>query len=755
MIFLSRYFLLLITILNFAFPADIPEKVSVQLQWKHQFEFAGFYAAKEKGFYKEAGLDVDLIEFDGVSNIIDDVLNGDVTFGITYSTLIYRYLKGDPLVMLANFLKQSPLVLVTQKQYKLPSDLRGKKVMVSDTIINDAKLMMMFKKFDMNESDFISVLPTFNLQDFIDKKVDAVTVFVTNETFQLDKRGIAYNVLDPSAYGVRFYDLNLFTSQKELREHPQRVSAFRNATIKGWKYALKHKDEMIRLILAKYNTQHKDYASLKYEADQMENMILSKLYPVGSIDPKRVKEISQTFISLGMLSPSTPLDLDPFIYNTVPDDIGLSQEESSYLNTKNVITYCSDPDWLPLSAIVQGKHIGMDADYLSILSEKIGRPFHLVPTKNWNESLRFAKEGKCDILTLAMETPKRKEYLLFTNPILNIPLVLVTGIDKGFYTNLRELADKKIGITKGYAYEELFKKINPGIKLVGVESVTKGMQMVAKGQLFGFIDNLKSIGYLIQKEYVGTLKISAKFDQNLVLGYGVRKNQPQLRSILNKAITTLNEGKIQAIENRWTSVKIENGVNHTMLLMILLVVLLLILIFYYRFRKIHAEKNALETISNIDALTELFNRRKIDQLINSEVKRITTKGRFSLILIDIDNFKNINDSYGHDVGDIILKHISIILKNNVRKKDCVGRWGGEEFLIVCPDTGKQEAARFSERIRAAIENERFEKVLNVTASFGIAEYNRENIDDTPLIRRLDKALYQSKRAGKNRASVAS
>ncbi|AKF25975.1 hypothetical protein YH65_05840 [Sulfurovum lithotrophicum] len=747
--------MLLITILNFAFPADIPEKVSVQLQWKHQFEFAGFYAAKEKGFYKEAGLDVDLIEFDGVSNIIDDVLNGDVTFGITYSTLIYRYLKGDPLVMLANFLKQSPLVLVTQKQYKLPSDLRGKKVMVSDTIINDAKLMMMFKKFDMNESDFISVLPTFNLQDFIDKKVDAVTVFVTNETFQLDKRGIAYNVLDPSAYGVRFYDLNLFTSQKELREHPQRVSAFRNATIKGWKYALKHKDEMIRLILAKYNTQHKDYASLKYEADQMENMILSKLYPVGSIDPKRVKEISQTFISLGMLSPSTPLDLDPFIYNTVPDDIGLSQEESSYLNTKNVITYCSDPDWLPLSAIVQGKHIGMDADYLSILSEKIGRPFHLVPTKNWNESLRFAKEGKCDILTLAMETPKRKEYLLFTNPILNIPLVLVTGIDKGFYTNLRELADKKIGITKGYAYEELFKKINPGIKLVGVESVTKGMQMVAKGQLFGFIDNLKSIGYLIQKEYVGTLKISAKFDQNLVLGYGVRKNQPQLRSILNKAITTLNEGKIQAIENRWTSVKIENGVNHTMLLMILLVVLLLILIFYYRFRKIHAEKNALETISNIDALTELFNRRKIDQLINSEVKRITTKGRFSLILIDIDNFKNINDSYGHDVGDIILKHISIILKNNVRKKDCVGRWGGEEFLIVCPDTGKQEAARFSERIRAAIENERFEKVLNVTASFGIAEYNRENIDDTPLIRRLDKALYQSKRAGKNRASVAS
>ncbi|BAF71816.1 diguanylate cyclase [Sulfurovum sp. NBC37-1] len=751
---IGRYILLLMAMFSFAFCANIPEKVSVQLQWKHQFEFAGFYAAKEKGFYKEVGLDVDLIEFDGGSNTIDRVLSGDVTFGATYSTLIYRYLKGDPLVLLANFFKQSPLVLVTQKQFKLPSDLKGKKVMVSDTTVNDAKLLMMFKKFDMNESDFIAVPPSFDLQDFIDKKVDAMTVFVTNETYQLDKKGVAYNVLDPSAYGVRFYDLNLFTSQKELREHPQRVAAFRNATIKGWKYALKHKDEIIRLILDKYNTQYKDYASLKYEADQIKNMILPKFYPMGSIDPKRVKEIAHTFISLGILPPSTSLNLDKFIYNTVPDDIGLSAEESNYLNTKNVITYCADPDWLPLSAIVDKRHIGMDADYLSIISGRIGRPFHLVLTKSWNESLRFAREGKCDVLTLAMVTPKRKEYLLFTNPLLNIPLVLVTGIDKGFYTNLMELSDKKIGIVKGYAYIELFRKIYPDIKLTEVESVTKGMRMVAEGKLFGFIDNLTTAGYLVQKEYVGTLKISAKFDENLVLGYGVQKSQPQLRSILDKTIATIDEETKQAIASRWTSIKIENGISHAVLLKILLVVLLVVLIIYYRYRKMSTEKNALEAISMIDSLTELFNRRKIDRLIDSEVKRIRTKGCFSLILIDIDNFKNINDSYGHDVGDIVLKHIAQILKSSVRKKDSAGRWGGEEFLIVCPDTSKEEAAKFAERIRIAIENESFEKILKVTASVGVAEYNRENIGDTSLIRRLDKALYDSKRDGKNRVTVA-
>lgn len=752
--FFVRHILLLSVLVCIAIARDEPEKVSVQFQWKHQFEFAGFYAAKARGFYKEAGLDVELKEYDGISDIVDDVLNGDFEYGTTYSTLIYRYLKGDPVVLLANFFKQSPFVLISQKEYQLPTDLRGKKVMVSDTVVNDAKLLMMFRKFDMNASDFISVPPSFDLQDFIDKKVDAVTAFVTNETYELDRKGVAYNILDPSAYGVRFYDLNLFTTQKELHEHPQRVAAFRNATIRGWEYALAHKDEIIRLILDKYNTQHKDYEALKYEAEQIDNMILQKLYPVGSVDPKRVEEIAQSFIALGML-PMTQLPaFDSFIYNTVPDDIGLSAEESSYLNTKNVITYCADPDWMPLSAVTKDGHIGMDADFLSILSERLGRPFHLLPAENWSESLRLAEAGKCDVLSLAMETPKRKKFLNFTQPLLEIPLVLVTGIDKGFYTDLIELANRKIGITKGYAYVELFKKRYPGIRLIEVKNVATGLKKVKRGELFGFMDNLTTLGYLVQKEYVGTLKISAKFNVNLELGYGVQKDQPQLRSILDKAILSIDDRTKEVIKNRWTSIKIENGIRQTTLAKILLAGILVVLFIYYRYRRIHAERNAMEALSNMDALTDLFNRRKIDRLIDSESKRVRSRGRFSLILIDIDNFKTINDTYGHDVGDIVLKHIAQLLKSSIRKQDYVGRWGGEEFLLVCPDTTADEAAKFSERIRTSIESERFEKVLNVTASFGVAEYNSENIGDLPLIKRLDGALYESKRSGKNRVSVA-
>ena len=125
------------------------EKVTLQLQWKHQFEFAGFYAAKEKGFYADAGLDVTFVEFDKNTNITDEVLKGNAQYGLTYSSIIAEYLENKPLVLLANFFKQSPLVLVTQKDIKTPAELKGKKVMGLSDSIHDITLLTMLEKFNV------------------------------------------------------------------------------------------------------------------------------------------------------------------------------------------------------------------------------------------------------------------------------------------------------------------------------------------------------------------------------------------------------------------------------------------------------------------------------------------------------------------------------------------------------------------------------------------------------------------------------
>lgn len=124
------------------------EKISVLLNWKHQFEFAGFYAAIEKGYYKEAGLDVKLIEYSEDKDSIHEIINNDVQYATTYSSLINEYIKGKPVVFLANFLKKSPLVFVVNQNIISPIDLKNKKVMA---VTNEfATLDLILKKFNLS-----------------------------------------------------------------------------------------------------------------------------------------------------------------------------------------------------------------------------------------------------------------------------------------------------------------------------------------------------------------------------------------------------------------------------------------------------------------------------------------------------------------------------------------------------------------------------------------------------------------------------
>ena len=318
----------------YALPSTTLQPLTLQLQWKDQFEFAGFYTAKEKGFYEDVGLDVTFKPFNPSLDIINEVLDGHADYGIVYSSLISRYLKGAPLVFIANFFKYSPLLLVSQEPYTLPSDLKGKKVMGISNEIKSETIMLMFKKFNMTQKDFSTVSPNFNIQDFIDNKIDAMTVYATNEIYELVKSKIKFNVINPSAYGIPSYDLNLFTTQNELKQHPQRVADFRAASIKGWEYALSHQDEIIKLIMDKYNSQHKSYDALKYEATQIQNIMLPSLMPLGSIDPLKVQLIAENFMELGLAPLNNNINIDNFIYHTPPKNLKLTVEEKK-LSTKS------------------------------------------------------------------------------------------------------------------------------------------------------------------------------------------------------------------------------------------------------------------------------------------------------------------------------------------------------------------------------------------------------------------------------------
>ncbi len=161
------------------------------------------------------------------------------------------------------------------------------------------------------------------------------------------------------------------------------------------------------------------------------------------------------------------------------------------------------------------------------------------------------------------------------------------------------------------------------------------------------------------------------------------------------------------------------------------------------------DKKRVEELSITDNLTKIYNRMKLDELISKQVASFERyELPFSIVLLDIDNFKMVNDTYGHDVGDDVLKQLANVLEKNTRQTDLVGRWGGEEFLIICPNTVSKNASIVAEHIRFLIEQEYFNEVGSITVSIGIAQFEK---DDTiiSIFKKADNALYEAKNSGKN------
>jgi len=170
--------------------------------------------------------------------------------------------------------------------------------------------------------------------------------------------------------------------------------------------------------------------------------------------------------------------------------------------------------------------------------------------------------------------------------------------------------------------------------------------------------------------------------------------------------------------------------------------------------ELEIKTRTLKTLAFTDSLTQLYNRNRIDESLTQEVIRYERyKSVFSVILLDIDHFKQVNDNYGHPVGDQVLVDVSRLLKLYSREVDIVGRWGGEEFLIVMPETNLYDAKTQAESLRVHIQSHDFLEVSSVTASFGVAAIRKDECNNK-LVARADVALYKAKNKGRNLVCIA-
>lgn len=301
------------------------ERVVVQLRWLHQFQFAGYYAALENGYYRGAGLDVTLVEGGPGRNPIDEVIAGRAQYGAASNEVLLARLRGKPVKVLAVIFQQSPSILLARKASGInsPQDMLGQRVMMMPGV-DDAELLAMFMKEGVRLEKIHRLPSSFDIDDLINGKTDAINAYLTNEPYYMEQKGMPSVAIKPATYGINFYGDCLFTSEQEVEDNPERVKNFRRATLRGWQYAMEHPEEVIELILSRYSSQ-KTRDHLRYEAQAMRELLQPEMIQVGHMNPGRWLHMAETFADLGLVGrdfkleglihdPEAERDLTPFIW---------------------------------------------------------------------------------------------------------------------------------------------------------------------------------------------------------------------------------------------------------------------------------------------------------------------------------------------------------------------------------------------------------------------------------------------------------
>jgi diguanylate cyclase (GGDEF)-like protein len=448
------------------------------------------------------------------------------------------------------------------------------------------------------------------------------------------------------------------------------------------------------------------------------------------------------------------------------EDVGLTPEERNWLAAKKQINVCVPQERMPFAAIRGSQVIGMTADFLEIFEEKLKIPFHINPSLSSEDAVRQVETGGCDMVPLISKTEARKRSLEFTSAFMDYNVVIISREDSPFISGIPGLKSNNTGMVAGSNILDRVIQKYPKLRYIPTETVEEALIDVSTGQLDAAILSLPMASHYIRKKGLTNLKVAGHSSIKEDLRIGVQKENSQLHSIMSKVVRSLNHQELDMIYQKWLGSELEHKTDYTLLwksmsIAGILLILLILVIFWNRklFRlnkeiaiaheRLGQKTDELKHISITDSLTGLFNRRHIDDTFELELKRSIRHERdLAVILLDIDFFKTVNDTLGHQTGDEVLKQFASLIKNNIRSTDILGRWGGEEFLIVCPETNLENAVHLAQTLCSRIASEGFGKAGPQTASFGVTAYKREDNTEA-MILRADKALYLAKSRGRN------
>lgn len=534
------------------------DKVRLQLKWMHSFQFAGYYAAIEQGYFKDAGLEVELLEYDFSKSPVQSVLDGEAEYGVSDHSLVLSHLRNEPIVLLAQIFQRSALVYLAKASSEIrePKDFTGKTLAYSK-YSDHSVLIAMVGEAIKGGVDGITRVPATSeaINDFIKGKIDIVPAYRTNEPFTIEQQGIKLNIISPQDYGYDFYGDNLFTSRKELLKKPERVKKVRNAVIKGWEYALTHTDELIELLIEKYGSKDSKI-KLRYEAREIRNHILPELVKLGSVDLDRLKRTAFVYEDLGYIKHH---HVQPyFLYETTAgkdnrNKIKLTQSEKQWVLDHPIVTYGAEKEWAPYEFLdSEGNQQGISRDFLDIVSEKTGLIFmpHYGP---WSEILQKTKDAEIDLLATIYYAKEREQYFSFTSSYASdTPYFFVN--QSITTSNINDLFGKTLAMPKGYLFIEQVQQKYPEINVLVVPEMKDAINAVVQGKADALLDSYAAISYFINQRGVTSVRPMQPLftTKSNDIYMATAKQNALLASIISKVFDSMSLVEKQAIFQRWT-----------------------------------------------------------------------------------------------------------------------------------------------------------------------------------------------------------
>lgn len=745
-------FKLLLLVLSLIFYSPLfasTDKVRLRLVWKNQFQFAGYYMAKEKGFYQQEGIDIEILEKDPAIDNVEEVVAGKVDFAVGRSSMLINRAQGADVVALMAAFQHSPMMLLALQSSGIssPVDLRGKRIMFASDGKYASEIIAMLMRFGLTEDDYVHLPHSFNVEDLVSGKTDALVAYVSNEPYHLQVNGIKHNMIHPKDYGFKMYSDILFTSGATIKNRKDLVNRFYRSTMRGWLYAFENIDETASVIYEKYNTQNLTKGALVYEGKVLRGHAFDKYGGFGAITIPQLKQMIQVYLLANLLQ--RDVSLNRFIYQPTLSRYYLSLKELDYISSKESISVCVRKGWMPYEDYVDGKHIGIIADYLKLLQNKIGVPFVQIPTESTQQAWDFVQSGKCELISNVIPTAWATGPGRYSISYLNIPLSIATrnGL-KG-----KHVIPETIAVTKETALEEIIRVRYPDVSVIPVDSSVEGLGLIKKGKAKGLLCTDAHISSVMSEQNIKNIVIDDFAEEDIGISVAVAIDNELLLRLANKAIRSITYNERHDIANNWINVEPKPTISPDILWKLFLgfgvVVVLAVLINWFTVRS----NKQLSKIAGTDWLTQLPNRHSLIHKIEEFIHHSNRYSRtVSIIYFDIDDFKMINDRFGHNVGDEVLKKMARLIDSVTRVTDACGRWGGEEFILVSLESSLQESQQIAEKLRRKIEVYDFGIPVNVTCSFGVAQYESEE----PLehfIHRADMALYEAKNTGRNRVVV--